>query len=220
MPGRGWHRRHFNIDFSYCSKHWIFRVSPMSAQTVSCAGTQTSGLPSRGGHRQWNLYMWIRVSPDIPSNWLVCVLKWCFFSSDSYRSGLSLARLQGFARGLRPSVATGSACPSTARPRCVGGVSGKVSRVWESFLTTASWPAQKKRFQKTTNRIFRSEGFFGYFGQNFGIRGAEHHKRAILTQPSPTSFDLPSPSSETEYIVWQVLLHTAWHLYCPWVSAT
>ena len=40
----------------------------------------------------------------------------------------------------------------------------------------------------STNRIFRSVGFFGYFGQNFGIRGAEHHKRATLTQPSPTSF--------------------------------
>jgi len=39
-----------------------------------------------------------------------------------------------------------------------------------------------------TNQIFRSENFFGYFGQNFGIRGAEHDKRTELTQPSPTSF--------------------------------
>jgi len=36
----------------------------------------------------------------------------------------------------------------------------------------------------------RAGGRVGYFGQNFGIRGAEHHKRATLTQmqPSPTSF--------------------------------
>ena len=40
----------------------------------------------------------------------------------------------------------------------------------------------------STNRIFRSAGFFGYFGENFGIRGEEHHKRATLTQSSPTSF--------------------------------
>jgi len=26
--------------------------------------------------------------------------------------------------------------------------------------------------------------------------------------------------SVTEYIVWQMLLHTAWYIYCPWVSAT
>ena len=26
--------------------------------------------------------------------------------------------------------------------------------------------------------------------------------------------------SETEYIECQMLLHTAWHLYCPWISAT
>jgi len=43
-------------------------------------------------------------------------------------------------------------------------------------------------FQFATNQIFRSEGILGYFGQIFGIRGAEHHKRATLTQPSPTSF--------------------------------
>ena len=29
-----------------------------------------------------------------------------------------------------------------------------------------------------------------------------------------------SRHSVTVYIVWQMLLHTAWHLYCPWVSAT
>jgi len=48
--------------------------------------------------------------------------------------------------------------------------------------------SKHKLLKIPTNRIFRSEGFFGYFGQNFGIRGAEHHKRATLTQPSPTSF--------------------------------
>ena len=36
-------------------------------------------------------------------------------------------------------------------------------------------------------RFFGVQEFFGYFCQNFGIRGAEHHKRATLTQPSPTS---------------------------------
>ena len=38
--------------------------------------------------------------------------------------------------------------------------------------------------------FFGVKDFSGYFGQNFGIRGAEHHKRATLTQmqPSPTSF--------------------------------
>jgi len=41
-----------------------------------------------------------------------------------------------------------------------------------------------------TNRIFRSvkKKNFRYVGQNFGIRGAEHHNRTTLTQPSPTSF--------------------------------
>ena len=40
----------------------------------------------------------------------------------------------------------------------------------------------------STVRIYWTFGFFGLFGQKFGIRGAEHHKRATLTQPSPTSF--------------------------------
>ena len=40
----------------------------------------------------------------------------------------------------------------------------------------------------STNQIFRSVGFFGYFGQKFGIRGAEHHKIATMTRHSPTSF--------------------------------
>ena len=34
--------------------------------------------------------------------------------------------------------------------------------------------------QIPTNRIFLRVAFFGCFGQNFGIRGAEHHKRATL----------------------------------------
>ena len=45
--------------------------------------------------------------------------------------------------------------------------------------------------QNSTNRIFRSvkkKEFFGYVRHNCGIRGADHHKRATLTQPSPTSF--------------------------------
>jgi len=40
---------------------------------------------------------------------------------------------------------------------------------------------QKGGFIRT---VFFGEGFL----QNFGIRGAEHHKIATLTQPSPTSF--------------------------------
>jgi len=36
--------------------------------------------------------------------------------------------------------------------------------------------------------IFRNVGVFGYFGQNFGIRDAEHHKIATLTQPPSQSF--------------------------------
>jgi len=42
--------------------------------------------------------------------------------------------------------------------------------------------------RKAMNWIFWSVGFFGYLGEIFGIRGAEHHKSATLTQPSTTSF--------------------------------
>jgi len=47
-----------------------------------------------------------------------------------------------------------------------------------SLVASTTW--YRRILVCPTNRIFRSVGFFGYFGQNFGIRGAEHHKRTTL----------------------------------------
>ena len=78
------------------------------------------------------------------------------------------------------------------------------------------WRACKgdKRTTNSTNQILR---FFGFFGQNFAVRGAEHHKRATLTH-NPAQ--LPSQSfSDSVHCVTNVTV------YCltstlSWVSTT
>ena len=57
-------------------------------------------------------------------------------------------------------------------------------------------------------RILRSK--FWYSGHR-----TSQKSHIDTTQPN----FLPS-HRVTVYIVWQMLLHTVWHLYCPWVSAT
>jgi len=51
--------------------------------------------------------------------------------------------------------------------------------------TMRNHAAGEKNLIELRTGFFGVKDFFGYFGQNFGIRGAEHHKRATLTQPRP-----------------------------------
>ena len=55
------------------------------------------------------------------------------------------------------------------------------------------------------------------------LRSKFWHSGRRTSQKSHTDTAQPNflpRHSETEYIECQMLLHTSWHLYCPWVSAT
>ena len=56
--------------------------------------------------------------------------------------------------------------------------------------TMRNHAAGEKNLIELRTGFFGVKDFFGYFGQNFGIRGAEHHKRASTRQIAETGYVL------------------------------
>jgi len=88
-------------------------------------------------------------------------------------------------------------------------------------------PQKSSKFWKLQNSFSNTSIIWRFHWKIHCIlQWLEFHKsrcRMGLTQPSTTSFPVIQWQcfffKFQVYIAWQMLLHTAWHLYCPWVSA-